>query len=500
MRQKDTTKILNLTSNSDKRVSELELALNRMKQQQEILQKKLKEDSEKKLKLEKELEKEQQKIKELQSRNEQQQKILKKKTEDLATAQRKLRSGSALGLNEDPNSTTSKHWVEQEIEKVLQEKKQIEIIKEELSKREDMCRKKEALLQEKNELQIKKLRSSQVIKESLSSCTQKIETLEKQMVSGSNKEALQKSQYELMAQRRKLDERLSQGNVLSTAEERRLIEIEEALEALETAIEYENESIKSQEAKLKKSQVKDVSSSIIGKLSDIPHEEAKALIGKFFHKIINLKEGERKAHMLNEELQIQLDEKNRLVDEFKKSLNISSNDLERKLTAQQQQYEKQINVLMDQLNECSEKIFNYEKEISSYRDRISVAKRPKTAERFFSGENASVDDANGEDALRKGGMSSRSSHSHAMDYQATERSHVASARSMSSNNLKQSESKCFFIIGVFFGNFWVVFVLVKDSLSDSVNPNQMTTVKVSKKGLRPLTEDEILKRAKKGSS
>jgi len=359
---------------------------------------------------------------------------------------------------------------------VLQEKKHIEIIKEELSKREDLCRKKEALLQEKNELQIKQLRSSQVIQENLSSCAQKIDTLEKQIMSGNNKDAIQKSQGELTAQRRKLDERLSQGYVLSNAEERRLIEIEEAVDALD----YENESIKSQEARLRKSELLDVSSSIVGKLSDIPHEEAKLLIAKFFHKIINLKEGERKAQMLNEELQIQLDERNRLVDEFKKSINISSNELERKLTTQQQQYEKQINVLMGQVNECSTKIFNYEKEISLYRDRQSVSKRPKTAERFLSGENLSVDELNGDDGLRKAGSTSRSSHSHAIDNQATERSHVPSARSVSSNNLKQSE--------------------IKDSLSDSVNPSHLTAVKVSKKGLRPLTEDEILKRAKKSSS
>jgi len=201
---------------------------------------------------------------------------------------------------------------------VLQEKKHIEIIKEELSKREDLCRKKEALLQEKNELQIKQLRSSQVIQENLSSCAQKIDTLEKQIMSGNNKDAIQKSQGELTAQRRKLDERLSQGYVLSNAEERRLIEIEEAVDALD----YENESIKSQEARLRKSELLDVSSSIVGKLSDIPHEEAKLLIAKFFHKIINLKEGERKPHMLNAELQIQLDERNRLLEEFKKSINV----------------------------------------------------------------------------------------------------------------------------------------------------------------------------------
>jgi hypothetical protein len=82
-KQKDTAKALNTTQNSDKRIVDLELALSKMRQQHDVLQKKIKEDSDKKLKLEKDFEKEQQKLKDLELRSEQQQKLLKKKTEGI---------------------------------------------------------------------------------------------------------------------------------------------------------------------------------------------------------------------------------------------------------------------------------------------------------------------------------------------------------------------------------------------------------------------------------
>lgn len=426
MRQKDTTKFLNITNTSEKRIQELELTLGKMRQQQEILQKKLKEDSDKKLKLEKDLEREQQKIKELNARNEQQQKILKKKTEDLANAQRKLRTGSALGLNEDSHaSIKSQHWVEQEMEKIIQEKRQLEQLKDELDKREQLVAKKEILLAEKNELQIKKLRSSRA-----NDCS----------------EGLKENLSTLIQQRKRIDERLNEGNVLSTTDERRLIEIEEAIEAIETAIEFENESI----AKLRKSQLlyksNDSSENIIAKLSDIPPEEAKHLIRKFFHKIIDLKENERKKQLLNDELQVQLDEKTRLIDEYKKSMNLASNDLERRLIIQQKQYEKQINVLMGQLNDCTDKIHQYEKEIGIYKEKIGKLS--------FRSSNVLVDN-NQLNSMKVTSMNSE-------DF------------NIANESLKSSTT----------------------SQSQQQQP-QMTTIKLPKKGLRPLSEDELAKRSKK---
>ena len=56
-----------------------------------------------------------------------------------------------------------RQWLDNEVEKVLRRKEAMEALAEELKKREAIVLKKEALLAEKSELEIKKLRSSQVL-------------------------------------------------------------------------------------------------------------------------------------------------------------------------------------------------------------------------------------------------------------------------------------------------------------------------------------------------
>lgn len=206
--------------------------------------------------MEKDFEKEQQKLKDLEMRTDQQQRILKKKSEDLVTAQRRLRSGSASGGggggNTDvENNNVNKHWIEQEMEKIINEKRQMELVRDELQKREELVKKKELLIREKNDLELKKLRSSQMVRESLALVDQNIESVTKQMVNNKThvKELLE-TQSNLVKQRRVLEERLAQGGILSSIEERRLIEIEEAIEALECAIDYEKDSISGIQSKM----------------------------------------------------------------------------------------------------------------------------------------------------------------------------------------------------------------------------------------------------------
>lgn len=233
-----------------------------------MLQKRVKDESERKAKLEKDLEREQQRLKDVEVRSEKQQQILKKKTEDLASAQRRLRigSGSNTALNVDADqaatatavTTANKHWIEQEMEKIVQEKRQMEAFKEELIKREELVKKKELLIKEKHELESKKMRSSEKNRESLILIDEKLESLSNKRAHAAHQPAsslkeLEEAHSHLLKQRKLIDDRLNKGDLLSAVEERRLIEIDEAIEALEIAIDYENDSIKEQENKLRNS-------------------------------------------------------------------------------------------------------------------------------------------------------------------------------------------------------------------------------------------------------
>lgn len=56
-----------------------------------------------------------------------------------------------------------RQWLDNEVEKVLKRKEAMEALAEELKKREAIVLNKEAMLAEKSELEIKKLRSSQIL-------------------------------------------------------------------------------------------------------------------------------------------------------------------------------------------------------------------------------------------------------------------------------------------------------------------------------------------------
>lgn len=57
-----------------------------------------------------------------------------------------------------------KRWLDEEMEKVLEQRRGLEDLEGELTKREEILAKKEALLMERSGLESKKLRSSQVLK------------------------------------------------------------------------------------------------------------------------------------------------------------------------------------------------------------------------------------------------------------------------------------------------------------------------------------------------
>ncbi|XP_063957328.1 kinesin-like protein KIF27 [Lytechinus pictus] len=82
-KQQESERVLKLQTQREKKIEDLEINVGRMKQHQELLQARLREEGERKLKLERDLQRDQQRIKELEIKNEQQQKILKRKTEEV---------------------------------------------------------------------------------------------------------------------------------------------------------------------------------------------------------------------------------------------------------------------------------------------------------------------------------------------------------------------------------------------------------------------------------
>ncbi|XP_059953353.1 kinesin-like protein KIF7 isoform X4 [Mesoplodon densirostris] len=363
-----TERLVSLSAQSEKRLQELERNVQLMRQQQGQLQRRLREETEQKRRLETEMNKRQHRVKELELKHEQQQKILKIKTEEIAAFQRKRRSGSngSVVSLEQQQIEEQKKWLDQEMEKVLQQRRALEELGEELHKREAILAKKEALMQEKTGLESKRLRSSQALNEDIVRVSSRLEHLEKELSEKSGQlrqgsaqsqqqirgeiDALRQEKDALLKQRLEIDGKLRQGSLLSPEEERTLFQLDEAIEALDAAIEYKNEAITCRQRVLRASAslLSQCEMNLMAKLSYLSSSETRALLCKYFDKVVTLREEQHQQQIAFSELEMQLEEQQRLVYWLEVALERQHLEMDRQLTLQQKEHEQNIQLLLQQ--------------------------------------------------------------------------------------------------------------------------------------------------------
>uniref|UniRef100_A0A9J7Y5K7 Kinesin family member 7 n=1 Tax=Cyprinus carpio carpio TaxID=630221 RepID=A0A9J7Y5K7_CYPCA len=308
----------------------------------------------------------QSKVQELEIKNEQQQKILRIKTEEIAAFQRQRRSGSNGSVQKIEEQ---KRWLDEEMEKVLEQRRGLDDLEGELTKREEILAKKEALLLERSGLESKKLRSSQALSKDLLTLSSRIESLERELTerngllrSSSAQDSeqirqeisnLRQEKELLLKQRVELDDKLRQGNLLSPEEERTLFQLDEAIEALDAAIEYKNEAITQRQRQLRASgsMLTQWEMNLMAKLAYLSASETRALLCKYFDKVVSLREEERRLQMALAELELRVEEQQNLVEWLEAALERQQLEADRRLTQQQKEHERNIQLLLQQCRE-----------------------------------------------------------------------------------------------------------------------------------------------------
>ncbi|XP_068814630.1 kinesin-like protein KIF7 isoform X3 [Struthio camelus] len=389
-----TERLVSLSAQSEKRVQELERNIQLMRRQQGQLQKRLREESEQKRRLETEMNKRQHRVKELELKHEQHQKILRIKTEEIAAFQRKRRSGSngsVISLEQQQKIEEQKKWLDMEMDKVLEQRRALDELEDELRKREAIVAKKEALLQEKNGLESKRLRSSQALTDDIVRMSSRLEHLEKELTEKNGQlrhgsahdqqqirqeiNNLRQEKDQLLKQRLELDNKLRQGTLLSPEEERILFQLDEAIEALDAAIEYKNESITCRQRVLRASAslLSQCEMNLMAKLSYLSSSETRALLCKYFDKVVTLREDQHRQHIAFSELEMQLEEQQQLVYWLEVAVERQRLEMDRQLTLQQKEHEQNMQLLLQQSRE------HMDEELASsklhYEGRIQVLEK-----------------------------------------------------------------------------------------------------------------------------
>ncbi|XP_071424706.1 kinesin-like protein KIF7 isoform X2 [Pithys albifrons albifrons] len=367
-----TERLVSLSAQSEKRVQELERNIQLMRRQQSQLQRRLREESEQKRRLETEVNKGQHRVKELELKHEQHQKILRIKTEEIAAFQRKRRSGSngsVISLEQQQKIEEQKKWLDMEMDKVLEQRRALDELEDELRKREAIVAKKEALLQEKNGLESKRLRSTQALTDDIVRVSSRLEHLEKELTEKNGQlrhgsahdqqqirqeiNSLRQEKDQLLKQRLELDNKLRQGTLLSPEEERILFQLDEAIEALDAAIEYKNESITCRQRVLRASAslLSQCEMNLMAKLSYLSSSETRALLCKYFDKVVTLREDQHRQHIAFSELEMQLEEQQQLVYWLEVAVERQRLEMDRQLTLQQKEHEQNMQLLLQQSRE-----------------------------------------------------------------------------------------------------------------------------------------------------
>ncbi|XP_013371449.1 PREDICTED: kinesin-like protein KIF27 isoform X3 [Chinchilla lanigera] len=367
-KQQDSKKLASLSIQKEECANELEKNLDHLKYQKVQLQKRLREENDKRKQLDAEIKRDQQKIKELQLKAGQKE-GLKMKAEDLDTCNLETKKEPFGSKNQLQKLDEQKKWLDEEVEKVLNQRQELEELEEDLRKREAILSKKEALLQEKRWLESKRLRASQalntdsfristrlnILDQELSEKSVQLQssTAEERMKISEQVQALQKEKDQLQRRRNSVDEKLKHGSVLSPEEEHVLFQLEEGIEALEAAIEYKTESIQHRQNLLRASSqnLSQSEANILEKLICLNPIEIRAILFRYFNKVVNLREVERKQQLQNEEIKMKVLERDNVICELESALEHLKLQCDRRLTLQQKEHEQKMQLLLHHFKE-----------------------------------------------------------------------------------------------------------------------------------------------------
>ncbi|XP_065662110.1 kinesin-like protein kif7 isoform X6 [Hydra vulgaris] len=380
-------RFMDIQSTKEKKIKELESSMVRMKNQYIEIERHLKSELERVNDIEFERRKSELRIKELEKETNQQKKILKIKNEEVAAAQRKLRTSSGGNMTSRHSELEKKQvWLDAEIEKIITKQKEMNLLEAELVERDVSLRKKELLLSEKKELEVKKFESNQELSNSLLRLSIQMETIDEQIqkISPSDTNHLHQltsMKEDLIQQKLALEHSAHDFNGLDAAEQRRLIELSEALDAVDEAIKYKNNLIKKNQANIESIEYQNYIKVeyLIKNMGDLNVDEYKHLLGKLFLKIINLRKILMETETMKQQFDIKVNSQSKTIHQLERTIKLIESRYENLIIEQNCKHENEVHFFMEQLK-------NTEKDIRVKDTNMRIAQETEKRNKYLEKE------------------------------------------------------------------------------------------------------------------
>ncbi|XP_061529336.1 kinesin-like protein KIF27 isoform X2 [Phycodurus eques] len=286
-----------------------------------------------------------------------------------------LKSRNKMGPKEMVNEAC---WLEEAEELELHRRATQQELDEELSKSEEVRRRRDACLQRRNSLETERLRSSQVLSQDLLHVSIRLETLEEKMASSTKQASvseLEKESEMLRKRRDCLDAQLKDSTVLAVEEE----QLEEAVQVLEAELDFKERSIQDKQDKARSSAPRNSArlSDVTAKLRALSQAQGLELLVKYFSRVVDLRQTQACLRLYCEELEIYCAEQEAARGELEAAVHNLALDADHRLTQQQQEHHRNIRFLISKLKDdnsseqaqqvIKDRLQNLEKELFFYK-------------------------------------------------------------------------------------------------------------------------------------
>ncbi|XP_039288829.1 kinesin-like protein KIF7 [Nilaparvata lugens] len=156
---------------------------------------------------------------------------------------------------------------------------------------------------------------------------------------------LRKTKDYLMEKRRNLDSKFNKDKVLTQLEERKFIECDEAIEAIDATIEYKNEVMCGGSCELTSGEREKGEEMLLARVMKLSLMETKSLLCKYFNKVVDLRESGRKLETQIAEMDRQSAAQAWKIQELSHTLKQARLEYEKRLIAAQKDHQEKIHLL-----------------------------------------------------------------------------------------------------------------------------------------------------------
>ena len=360
---KKTEAILVLTQPEQGRIGSLQENLTLLKDQHEKLQSRLAQETHRKQELESALFRDQEIISHLQHKLSQQEKLLKESVE------------ASRDLN------ARKQWLKREEERIAVMEKAAKQLEDSLLERERQVSVRETQIQETSFITSDNPPNNNMELTTLTASKPDLGKLRKEV------DDLRMIRDILVMERQKLDDKLTDQNSLSQAEERKMVEIDESIEAIDSAIEYKNEIICNKNVRYDETYHGD--DILMKRLVKLNVQETRALLHRYFVRVLDLRMEGKKMETHLEVVEEQYNDLGKYARSLGHSLQRTKLECERRLVAQERDHTAKINLLLQQLGDDRgdkpteqfiKRIEREKREKEEYKKRYKELKRQQEAE------------------------------------------------------------------------------------------------------------------------